>query len=330
MSRRRLIRRPSYRRCSLPGCQRKHCAKDLCWLHYSRKYHTGTTEPPAPKQRRPRSPSLTEAQRQKVIEAYIGGASIRTIATDIGTSTGPVQRLISEAGIARRRGQHSGPRHPLWKGGISGYKGAHRRLRRLRGSAVGQPCVDCGMPATNWSFRGRTGYSKDVTDYDQRCDTCHAIFDGKAKLNPKLAREIRELWATGEWTIKELADEFGVCTKTVRKVLTGQSWKTAGGPLHQTGATVNRKLTEEKVRIIRRRAAARNCSGSSQPTTPVGLASPSVRGNSKPRAQPHGAGDRLDHATKRIASTTERPISPAPMSIRRIGWRSGGGRPCVL
>lgn len=192
-----------------------------------------------------------------MIEAYIGGASIRTIATDIGTSTGPVQRLISEAGIARRRGQHSGPRHPLWKGGISGYKGAHRRLRRLRGSAVGQPCVDCGMPATNWSFRGRTGYSKDVTDYDQRCDTCHAIFDGKAKLNPKLAREIRELWATGEWTIKELADEFGVCTKTVRKVLTGQSWKTAGGPLHQTGATVNRKLTEEKVRIIRRRAAAR-------------------------------------------------------------------------
>lgn len=46
----------------------------------------------------------------------------------------------------------------------------------------------------------------------------------RAKLTPDRARLIRELYATGLWTHRELGQEFGVSHRAVGHVLRGQSW----------------------------------------------------------------------------------------------------------
>lgn len=76
------------------------------------------------------------------------------------------------------------------------YRGAHRRVTRVRGKASEHTCVDCRKPAAHWSYDGhgaheftesvqqRCGtyllrYSVDPSDYSPRCAPCHRIFDRK-------------------------------------------------------------------------------------------------------------------------------------------------------
>ncbi|WP_146185374.1 hypothetical protein [Microbacterium sp. HMWF026] len=80
-----------------------------------------------------------------------------------------------------------------------GYRSAHRRIRRTRGRAALQLCVDCTAPADTWSYNGnspfeqsgttrkkqKTGvviqipvtWSACVQDYSPRCYSCHRKFD---------------------------------------------------------------------------------------------------------------------------------------------------------
>jgi hypothetical protein len=66
------------------------------------------------------------------------------------------------------------------------YDGAHTRVRRGRGKAADNPCVDCGLPAFQWSYdhsdpnelRSKDGpYSTDPTRYFPRCEPCHRVYD---------------------------------------------------------------------------------------------------------------------------------------------------------
>lgn len=68
------------------------------------------------------------------------------------------------------------------------YEGAHDRVRALNGSASTHPCIDCGLPASDWSYdgrdpqelrggRGRCRYSLNPAHYDPRCRACHLRFD---------------------------------------------------------------------------------------------------------------------------------------------------------
>lgn len=71
------------------------------------------------------------------------------------------------------------------------YITVHKRLRDQRGPASDHYCVDCGRPATEWSYihhndpeakvssRGLR-YSADLRRYAPRCSRCHARFDGVA------------------------------------------------------------------------------------------------------------------------------------------------------
>lgn len=69
------------------------------------------------------------------------------------------------------------------------YKGLHLRLKRCRGLASLQPCVDCGGRADDWSCRhdaqhlvdeqGRY-YSLDLDAYEPRCKSCHKRYDSAA------------------------------------------------------------------------------------------------------------------------------------------------------
>ena len=71
----------------------------------------------------------------------------------------------------------------------SAYGAVHKRLRKRRGSAAALLCVDCGLPADQWSWSGvgdvltqvwngkRVRYSLDLDTYEPRCRRCHALFD---------------------------------------------------------------------------------------------------------------------------------------------------------
>lgn len=94
-----------------------------------------------------------------------------------------------------------GEDHPFWAGDECGYPAAHDRVRRARGPARRQRCIECGEPAKHWSYnraaqaeltdhRGRP-YSARVEDYDPRCVSCHKLFDLAALGLTKRTRQVQ-------------------------------------------------------------------------------------------------------------------------------------------
>lgn len=87
------------------------------------------------------------------------------------------------------------PADKPWPESACGYTAAHERVRAIYGRASVHSCVDCGGPATEWSYRGGAEveltewganprgepilrpYSTDPEDYDPRCKSCHRKFD---------------------------------------------------------------------------------------------------------------------------------------------------------
>lgn len=124
------------------------------------------------------------------------------------------------------------------KGDGVSYSGMHQRLRLMRGLASNFTCP-CGRPATEWSYNHsgvaeRTSkfvYSTDPEQYDALCRICHNHRDQVLVLSARLANEARHQWATGEWTAQQLATEFGLDRRALRRVLTGERWEHAGGPI---------------------------------------------------------------------------------------------------
>lgn len=82
-----------------------------------------------------------------------------------------------------------GEQHPRWLGDAIGYYGAHDRVKTLRGSASLYCCVDCGQPASDWSYNGfdpnelfdRCRYSPDPIYYEARCKTHHGVYDSEMR-----------------------------------------------------------------------------------------------------------------------------------------------------
>ena len=98
-------------------------------------------------------------------------------------------KKFGDAGLAafRVKGTHGGDDIQ--------YKSAHRRVRDRRGPARGYLCVDCGVPAEEWSYdhqdpnqrfewkADQAGawrqmfYSTSPDHYEARCKACHREFD---------------------------------------------------------------------------------------------------------------------------------------------------------
>ncbi|CCH77765.1 hypothetical protein BN12_2200006 [Nostocoides japonicum T1-X7] len=66
------------------------------------------------------------------------------------------------------------------------YRSAHDRIRRIYGPARHRRCIDCGRPASHWSYDhrdplelhdGPRRYSLDPDHYQARCVPCHRLFD---------------------------------------------------------------------------------------------------------------------------------------------------------
>ncbi len=107
----------------------------------------------------------------------------------------------------------------------------------MRDPAAEYDCIDCGEPAAQWSY-SHSGvgwridpernyvFSTDVWQYDPRCTICHLVFDGRNLLPLHDIIEVRQQWKSGEWTLEELAEEFGVTERWVLRIVNGESWAT--------------------------------------------------------------------------------------------------------
>jgi len=69
---------------------------------------------------------------------------------------------------------------------VAGYSAAHGRVQTDRGPADAHPCVDCGLPARQWSYghddpdellEAGLPYSLDPWHYVPRCVPCHKRVD---------------------------------------------------------------------------------------------------------------------------------------------------------
>lgn len=123
------------------------------------------------------------------------------------------------------------------------YMGAHDRVRRVKGHASEQACLDCGGAAAHWSYDGqdpdeltdpKTGwkYSVKPEHYEPRCVKCHGTYDittrargernGYAKLTNAQVRGIKASVLVDENGKKipqrELAEHFGVSQAHISKI----------------------------------------------------------------------------------------------------------------
>lgn len=226
------------RRCSVPGCPAKHCARGLCSLHYQRMRNSGTTDPPDPFRQPHSRTHLALDEEHDVVRRYRKGLSQRQLAARFCVAQSTIHEILKRHGVpARRRGQRSAERHSLWQGDdLAHHQTLHRRIRRMRSPASEYTCA-CGQPAEQWSYN-HSGhdehtdpvehyvFSTDVWQYDPRCGICHLVFDGRNPLPLHEILELREHWASGDWTLDDLAAEFGIAVGTTRRLLSGSSWST--------------------------------------------------------------------------------------------------------
>lgn len=134
-----------------------------------------------------------------------------------------------------------GENSPLWTGDEVTYDALHQRLRRHRGKASLNKCIDCGSPAFEWSYSGcadpssrrvdRDGeYSVSMQDYEPRCVPCHRRKDFGAP--PTRSRgELSEIAASlymGGYSLRGVSGELGASVHTVRALLSEAGVKIRG------------------------------------------------------------------------------------------------------
>lgn len=58
--------------------------------------------------------------------------------------------------------------------------------------------------------------------------------NGRAKLTTEQVVTIRVMRVESDETSRRIAEMFGVCVRTVRRLCSGESWSTAGGPTRKS------------------------------------------------------------------------------------------------
>ena len=168
---------PTLPTCTIPGCDNtaNRNKRTLCEKHYYRLRRNGTTE-------------LTRPQRKARGTCVVEGCGKK--------DSGPHGYCPKHHTRVRRHGSPDivlptfckwGPDHPSWKENNIGRVAAHQRVVSRRGSAKTHLCVDCGLPASHWSydhadpneFKDERGSptSGDPSHYQARCVPCHKRFD---------------------------------------------------------------------------------------------------------------------------------------------------------
>jgi hypothetical protein len=112
------------------------------------------------------------------------------------------------------------------------YKALHNMVSRAKGPAKLHKCIDCDDEAVDWStIHGKDG--NDPNEYEPRCKRCHILYDkstlgemnGNSKVTEDEVLELREMYATGKYTKKELGDLFGLTNDGVKSIVLRRTWK---------------------------------------------------------------------------------------------------------
>lgn len=165
--------------CIIDGCFRTDMnARGLCRMHYMRWFNTGSTGTGDPM----KLPSGELCQIENCNEPNKGHRYCNKHYQRWAKHGDPLFTIDT-----------SKENSPMWAGEEVGYFGLHDRLRRERGSARGEKCIDCGARAEHWSYDHLCGseridstglpYSTNLDHYDPRCIPCHNKFDNNQKLS---------------------------------------------------------------------------------------------------------------------------------------------------
>lgn len=122
---------------------------------------------------------------------------------------------------------------PARRSEIVGYTGMHTRLNRDRGPASALVCVDCGGPASQWSYDGLdedetteevrgyvVAFSLDIDHYAPRCAPCHHAYDLREKATCKRGHPFADAYrdANGKrLACRQCAAERHAATATCRR-----------------------------------------------------------------------------------------------------------------
>lgn len=105
------------------------------------------------------------------------------------------------------------------------YHKRHYNVRKARGNAKTYKCVDCNKPAHDWTYIHNT-CPDDINNYEPRCCSCHAIYDGYTDR-------------------RTISDEQIIKAKELREQ--GLTHRAIGSILNVGHQTVGRALREELV-----------------------------------------------------------------------------------
>lgn len=173
--------------CKIEGCDRPHKSLGFCDLHYDRNHRLG-------------DPGPAELMRQPGRTCSFEGCDKKHDAQ--GYCSTHYQRL-------KVHGDVNATLLPQRGTDDITYLGAHQRVYRAKGKAVEYDCVDCGGPASEWSYdhadpneklqfmstnRGDfdVPYSVNPDHYDPRCKPCHVVYDSKSITEYQHTQEVAQ------------------------------------------------------------------------------------------------------------------------------------------
>lgn len=146
-----------------------------------------------------------------------------------------------------------GPLNPQWKGDEVGYGKLHEWIKaRLIKPDL---CPNCKTRKA-YDLANKGVYNRDLNNWEWLCRHCHMESDGRLniflksqrkfpknnkyyklrvdlkgdehpsrKLNSKQVLKIRELYKTGEYSLKQLAIIFNVCFQSISLIVCRKTWK---------------------------------------------------------------------------------------------------------
>lgn len=83
---------------------------------------------------------------------------------------------------------------------------------------------------------------------DQSVEARQRLTRKDVKLNPQKVKEIREKFATGQYTRYQLATEYNIAQSNLCSLLKGTIWKAAGGPLISNEGYVTQRELHADIR----------------------------------------------------------------------------------
>lgn len=141
-------------KCSIDGCDSPVHGHGWCGKHWKRWSKYG--DPLAVHPRGAATTPEAEAERRRKIGEAHSGRKTGPLSTE-------TRQKLSEA-------------LTLPEGRPPGYWGAHTRVRKARGPAKYQTCVNCGSGAQHWAHTHGTDPA-DPQNYQAMCARCHVAYD---------------------------------------------------------------------------------------------------------------------------------------------------------